>query len=106
AAVKMTFYEAVRERRRSQLLTELEVLNHRLLDASRVRFEAGEIGQIDLNLARVRYGESRRARIDSFEAYRLQRSSLGRLLANTAGPEPEPTSDDRIEPLGSDLESL
>jgi cobalt-zinc-cadmium efflux system outer membrane protein len=106
AAVKMTFFEAVREHRRSELLTELALLYHRLLDASRVRFAAGEIGQIDLNLARVRYGESARARIDSLEAYRLQRSSLGRLLASTAGPEPEPANDSRIEQLGSDLENL
>ena len=106
AAVKMTFFEAVREHRRGELLTELALLNHRLLDASRVRFAAGEIGQIDLNLARVRYGESERARIDSLEAYRLQRSSLGRLLASTAGPEPEPANDSRIEQLGSDFENL
>jgi outer membrane protein TolC len=106
AAVKMTFYEAVRERRRSELLTELESLDHRLLDAARARFEAGEIGQIDLNLSRVRYGESRRARIDGLEAYRLQRSSLGRLLGNAAGAEPEPGGDLKVELLKTDLAAL
>src|SRR5207253_841994 len=50
AVVKMTFYEAVRERRRSELLSELASLDQRLSDAARARFEAGEIGQIDLNL--------------------------------------------------------
>jgi outer membrane protein TolC len=73
AAVKMTFYEAVRERRRSELLAELQALDRRLFDAARSRFEAGEIGQIDLNLSQVRYGESRRALIDGIEAYRLRR---------------------------------
>jgi cobalt-zinc-cadmium efflux system outer membrane protein len=107
AAVKMTFYEAVRERRRSELLTELESLDNRLLDAARARFEAGEIGQIDLNLTRVRYGESRRARIDSLEAYRLQRSSLGRLLGNAAGAEPAPGGNElKVEPLKTDLATL
>src|SRR5215470_7874156 len=45
AAVKMTFYDALRDRQRSELLTELELLDHRLLDAARARFEAGEVGQ-------------------------------------------------------------
>jgi cobalt-zinc-cadmium efflux system outer membrane protein len=106
AAVRMTFYDALRERRRGELLAELESLDRRLLDAARARFEAGEIGQIDLNLTRVRYGESRRARIDSLEAYQLQRSSLGRVLGNAAGAEPEPASDVKIQPLGKDLENL
>jgi cobalt-zinc-cadmium efflux system outer membrane protein len=102
----MTFYDALRERRRGELLAELESLDRRLLDAARARFEAGEIGQIDLNLTRVRYGESRRARIDSLEAYQLQRSSLGRVLGNAAGAEPEPASDVKIQPLGKHLENL
>jgi outer membrane protein, heavy metal efflux system len=106
AAVKMTFFEAVRERHRSQLLAELESLDHRLVDAARARFEAGEIGQIDLNLSRLRYGESRRARIGSLEAYRLRRSSLGRLLANVAGVEPEPADDLEIAPPKADLATL
>src|SRR5580700_4109851 len=59
AAVKMTFYEALRARNRSKLLADLEALNHKLADAAKSRFESGEIGQIDFNLARVRYGESR-----------------------------------------------
>jgi cobalt-zinc-cadmium efflux system outer membrane protein len=106
AAVKMTFYEAVRERRRSELLAELESLDQHLLDAARARFEAGEIGQIDLSLSRIRYGESRRARIDGLEAYRLQRSGLGRLLGNTAGAEPEPAGDLEVAPLKTDLAIL
>src|SRR3984957_230576 len=43
AAVKMTFYEALRARNRSLLLTELETLNHKLAEAARTRFDAGEI---------------------------------------------------------------
>jgi outer membrane protein, heavy metal efflux system len=106
ASVKMTFYEAIRERDRSELLKDLEKLDYRLFDAARARFEAGEIGQIDLNLSRVRYGESRRAGIDAVEGYRLRRSSLGRLLGNAAGLEPEPRGDLRIEPLKADLTTL
>jgi outer membrane protein, heavy metal efflux system len=106
AGVKMTFYEALRDRRRSELLAELESLDQRLFRAAQARFDAGEIGQIDLNLSRVRYGESRRARIDGLETYRLQCSSLGRLLANAVGAEPEPATDLTIEPLRTDLDNL
>jgi outer membrane protein, heavy metal efflux system len=106
AAVKMAFYEAVRARGRSELLTDVESLDHRLLGAASARFEAGEIGQIDLNMSRLRYGESRRARIDALEAYRLQRSSLGHLLGNAAGSEPEPGGDLKAEPLKTSLATL
>ena len=106
AAVKMTFYEALRDRRRSELLAELESLAQRLFRAAQARFDAGEIGQIDLNLSRIGYGESRRARIEGLEIYRLQCSSLGRLLGNAVGAEPEPAGDLTIELPRSDLASL
>jgi outer membrane protein, heavy metal efflux system len=106
AAVKMTFYEALRARNRSKLLTDLEALNHKLADAAKSRFESGEIGQIDFNLARVRYGESRSQLIDGNELYRLQCSSLGRLLGNAAGPEPQPVGDLVAEPSRLDPEKL
>jgi cobalt-zinc-cadmium efflux system outer membrane protein len=106
AVVKFTFYEALHERRRSELLSELEALDERLFDAAHTRYEAGEIGQIDLNLTRARYGETRRARIESVEAYRLQRSSLGRLLGDAVGVEPEPAGNFKIEALKGNLDNL
>jgi outer membrane protein, heavy metal efflux system len=106
AAVKMTFYEALRARNRSKLLTELEALNHKLADAAQTRFDAGEIGQIDFNLARVRYGESRSALINGTEIYRLECSSLGRLLGNGVGAEPEPAGELVAELLQINMEKL
>jgi cobalt-zinc-cadmium efflux system outer membrane protein len=106
AAVEMTFYEALRARNRSKLLGELEALNHKLADAARTRFDAGEIGQIDFNLARVRYGESRSTMINGREIYRLECSSLGRLLGNAVGAEPEPTGELIAEPLQVEMENL
>ena len=88
------------------MLTELEALNHKLADAARTRFDAGEIGQIDFNLARVRYGESRSALINGAEIYRLECSSLGRLLGNAVGAEPEPAGELKAEPLHTDMEKL
>ena len=90
AAVKLTFFDACRARAQVELLHELAALDQRLFKAARVRFTAGEIGRIDFNLAQVRYGESERALIEGTEVYRLQRSSLGRLLGEAAGPEPVP----------------
>src|ERR1700722_15285176 len=103
---KMTFYKAVRARNRSKLLTELEALNHKLADAAQTRFKAGEIGQIDFNLARVRYGESRSELINGIEIYRLECSSLGRLLGNAVGAEPEPAAELVAEPLHVDMGNL
>ena len=106
AAVKMTFLEALRARQQTQLLGELEKLDSRLYNAARMRLKAGEIGQIDYNLAEVRYGETSRALIEARERYRAQRSSLGRLLGGTAGPEPDPADDYTLKLPASDLRSL
>ena len=106
AAVKMTFLEALRARQQTQLLGELEKLDSRLYQAARMRLTAGEIGQIDYNLAEVRYGETSRALIEARERYRAQRSRLGRLLGGAAGPEPEPADDYTLKLPAFDLSSL
>lgn len=92
AAVRMSFLDACRLRDQEKLLRELQALDSRLFDAARSRLKAGEIGQIDFNLAQVRYGESERAVVEARERYRLQRSSLGRLLGAAAGPDPIPAN--------------
>jgi outer membrane protein, heavy metal efflux system len=96
AAVQNTFYGALRVRRQVELLSEVNDLDRRLLEASRSRLEAGEIGQIEANLARVRYGQSKWGLIQGHQRYLLERSSLGRLLGGAAGPEPAPVG--AIEP--------
>ncbi|MDO8431429.1 MAG: TolC family protein [Candidatus Binatus sp.] len=106
ATVRLTFLDALRARQLVRLLTEVEALDARLLEAARIRLSAGEIGQIDHNLAVVRYGQSQRALIQGQEIYRLQRSSLGRLLGGYAGPEPDPTGDFNPPKLAIDLETL
>ena len=93
ATIRLTFFDTLRARQLVHLLTELEALDARLLEAARIRQNAGEIGQIDLNLAVVRYGQSQRALIQGEQIYRLQKSSLGRLLGGYAGPEPDPAGD-------------
>ena len=106
AAVKMTFFESIRARDESGLLSELSDLDRKLSDAGQARLKAGEVGQIDANLARVRYGESERAFVESRERYRLERSSLGRLLGEAAGAEPAPAGSMAVEPLHVDSNRL
>ena len=106
AAVRMSFYEALRLRQQTALLSELEALDERLAKLAGERFEAGEIGQMDLNLTQVRHGQSKRAVLDAREAYRLERSSLGRLLGGAEGAEPEPSGTQRVEPLQAEMETL
>jgi cobalt-zinc-cadmium efflux system outer membrane protein len=106
AAVKLTFFESIRARSETDLFFELAELDRKLNDAGQARLEAGEISQIDANLARVRHGESERALIESRTRYRLERSSLGRLLGAAAGPEPGPRGSLTIEPLHEDLDQL
>jgi cobalt-zinc-cadmium efflux system outer membrane protein len=106
ATVKLTFFDAMRARQMVQLLAELERLDSRLLDAAGIRVDAGEINQIEFNLAKVRYGQSQRALILAQENYRLQRSSFGRLLGGYLGGEPEPAGDLSQPALTLDLETL
>ena len=54
AGVELTFYESVRARSETDLFSELAELDRKLNDAGQARFSAGEISQIDANLARVR----------------------------------------------------
>ena len=105
-AVKLSFYDAMRSRERVELLRELEALDARLLAAARKRLNAGEIGQIEYNVAVVRHGQSSRALIQGQEAYRFQRSSLGRLLGGFAGVEPQPEGGLDTLPLTFDLQTM
>ena len=104
--VRLTFLDALRARRQVALTGELEKLNQRLCEAARARLNAGEIGQIDYNLAEVRYGQASDASVQARERYRAQRSSLGRLLGGAVGPEPEPVDDYHLKLPATDLESL
>ena len=105
-AVRLNFLDALRARRQVELVKEVEELDQRLYEAARARLSAGEIGQIDYNLAEVRYGEARHASVEARERYRAQRSSLGRLLGGASGPEPEPVDDYHLKLPATDLESL
>jgi cobalt-zinc-cadmium efflux system outer membrane protein len=105
-ATKLTFYDAVRARDGMSLLSELAKLDFNLLQAARVRMEAGEINQVEYNSAQIRYGQTHRALLAGRENYRLQRSSLGRLLGGQAGAEPEPAGSTPVKPVKIEIEEL
>jgi outer membrane protein, heavy metal efflux system len=105
-ATKLTFYDGVRAREETILLAELAQLDFNLLQAARTRLDAGEINQVEYNSAQIRYGQSHRALLESRERYRLQRSSLGRLLGGQAGAEPEPAGSSRLKPAQLEIQTL
>jgi cobalt-zinc-cadmium efflux system outer membrane protein len=106
AAVRLTFFETMLERDKVRLVERLEELDRSLNAAAQARLKAGKISEIESNLAQVRLGQTRRDLVEGRERYRIERSSLGRLLAGRAGPEPEPAGDyaTTLEPI--DLDSL
>ncbi len=106
AAVKLTYYAAVRARLDANLFKELAALDGKLNDAAQARLKVGEIGQIDANLARVRFGQSSRALLEALDRYQIERLSLGRLLGGAAGAKPEPAGGLQVEPLVVDAEKL
>src|SRR5262249_34857759 len=106
AAVKLTFYESIRSRSETGLFSELAELDRKLNDAGQARFSAGEISQIDANLARVRYGESERALIESRARYRLERASPRGLFGEAAGPQPDPRGAMDTHPVHVETGSL
>jgi outer membrane protein, heavy metal efflux system len=106
AAVEMSFYDALRHRRQIELLDELQSLDARLLKAAQSRMMAGDISQIELNLAQVSYGQTQLAAVAELERYRLQRSSLGRLLGGKVGREPQPSGRLEPTPIDANLDDL
>lgn len=106
AAVKMTFYDAIRSSRRVSLAREMANLDERLLNAARTRLDAGEVAPIDYGLAEVQYGRSKRAVIETQEEFRAQRSALGRILGGFLGPEPAPAQEVTMSDMPLDLATL
>lgn len=106
AAVKMTFYDAIRSSRRMSLAQEMAALDERLFHAAKTRLDSGEVAPIDYGLAEVQYGRSRRALVESQEEFRAQRSALGRILGGYLGPEPTPSDDASAGDVILDLPAL
>ena len=59
------FYQAVVARERLALQRRIEDLNRTLVDVTKIRFDAGDVSGLDVNLAAVRYGQVRKETLDA-----------------------------------------
>lgn len=64
AKLARAFYQAVFARSRLEFLKRVEGLNLRLLEVTRVKFEAGDISGLEVNVSVVRHGQSRKESLD------------------------------------------
>jgi cobalt-zinc-cadmium efflux system outer membrane protein len=64
AKLARAFYQAVFARSRLEFLRRVEGLNLRLLEVTRIKFEAGDISSLEVNVSVVRHGQSRKETLD------------------------------------------
>ena len=61
------FYQSVAARERLALQRSIEELNRNLLDVTKVKFDAGDVSALEVNVAVVRYGQTRKETFDAEE---------------------------------------
>jgi cobalt-zinc-cadmium efflux system outer membrane protein len=64
AKLARAFYQAIFARSLLEFLRRVEGLNLRLLEVTRVKFEAGDISGLEVNVSVVRHGQSRKETFD------------------------------------------
>ena len=80
AKLARAFYQALFARERVSLLRRVETLNQRLHEVTRIKFEAGDVSGLELNVAAVRYGRTRKETLDGERELRQALLELRRLL--------------------------
>jgi cobalt-zinc-cadmium efflux system outer membrane protein len=80
AKIARAFYQALFARERVFLLRRVEGLNQRLHEVTRIKFEAGDVSGLELNVAAVRYGRTRKETLDGERELRQALLELRRLL--------------------------
>jgi len=80
AKLARTFYQALFARDRVSLLRRVEGLNQRLHEVTRIKFEAGDVSGLELNVAAVRYGRARKETLDGERELRQALLELRRLV--------------------------
>lgn len=80
AKTARAFYQALFARERVALLRRVDGLNQRLHEVTRLRFEAGDVSGLELNVAAVRYGRTRKETLDGERELRQALLELRRLL--------------------------
>lgn len=80
AQVKDAFYRGLYLKRRLELFQEVETLNRRLRDIAASRFQAGDVAKMEVNVAAVRLGQTRKDAIVARRDYHNALQELERLL--------------------------
>jgi cobalt-zinc-cadmium efflux system outer membrane protein len=106
AKMKLTFFAALAHRQRRDLLRRVEELNRRVRDASKARVEAGESPVMELNLAEIRFGQSRKETIVAERDYAAELLGLKRLLNLAPEHAIDPRGELRAVPVSYDLAKL
>ncbi len=74
------FFQAVAARERLALQRSIEELNRNLLDVTKVKFDAGDVSALEVNVAVVRYGQTRKETFDAEENVTQSFLELRRLI--------------------------
>jgi outer membrane protein, heavy metal efflux system len=82
AKLARAFYEAVFTRERLALQRRVENLNRSLADVTRIRFDAGDVSGLEVNVSTVRYGLSRKETLDAERNLSQSLLELRRLIAS------------------------
>ena len=106
AQVKESFYRALSLRRRFDLFRQVEDLNHRLFDIATARFQAGEVPKMEVNLAEIRLGQTRKDVLTAERDYRNTLREIERLLGQEPRGTAELTGQLAVTPQTFDLQTL
>lgn len=106
AQVKESFYRALSLRRRFDLFRQVEDLNHRLFDIATARFQAGEVPKMEVNLAEIRLGQTRKDVLTAERDYRNTLREIERLLSQEPRGTAELTGQLAVTPQTFDLQTL
>ena len=80
ARLARAFYQAVVARERLALQRRVENLNRTLVDVTKIKFNAGDVSGLEVNVSAVRYGQSRKETLDAERNLNQSQLELKRLI--------------------------
>jgi cobalt-zinc-cadmium efflux system outer membrane protein len=92
------FYQAVAARERLALQRRIEELNRNLLDVTKVKFDAGDVSALEVHVAVVRYGQTRKETFDAEENVTQALLELRRLIGLQESFNPEGKLEPAVAP--------
>ena len=81
AKLARAFYQAVFARERLALQRRVENLNRTLVDVTKIKYDAGDVSGLEVNVSVVRYGQSRKETLDAERNLTQALLELRRLIA-------------------------